>query len=174
MSSSNCCFLTSIQVSQEAGKVLNEADVDVFLEVCWFLYDPVHVGNLISGSSAFSKSNLYIWNFLVHVLLKPSLKDFEHNFQFSSVQSFSRVRLFATPWTTALHASLSITNSRSPPKPMSIELVMPSNHLILCRPLLLLPSIFQSALGLSKYCLRNFGDFITFTNYWFILFCFTC
>ena len=64
--------------------------------------------------------------------------------QFSSVQSLSRVQLFATPWTTAHQASLSITNSQSPPKPMSIELVMPSNHLIICRPLLLLPSIFSS------------------------------
>ena len=64
--------------------------------------------------------------------------------QFSSVQSLSCVRLFATPRTAARHASLSITNSRNPPKPMSIESVMPSNHLILCRPLLLLPSIFPS------------------------------
>ena len=64
--------------------------------------------------------------------------------QFSSVQSLSRVRFFATPWTSALQASLSITNSPSPPKPMSIELVMPSNHLILHCPLLLLPSIFAS------------------------------
>ena len=63
---------------------------------------------------------------------------------FSSVQSRSRVWLFATPWTTACQASLSITNSQSPPKPMSIESVMPSNHLILCRPLLLLPSLFPS------------------------------
>ena len=63
--------------------------------------------------------------------------------QFSSVQSLSRVRLFATPWTAACQASLSITNSQSTPKPMSIESVMPSNHLILC-PLLLLPSIFPS------------------------------
>ena len=63
---------------------------------------------------------------------------------FSSVQSLSRVRLFVTPWTAALQASLSITNSRSLPKPISIESVMPSNHLILCRPLLLLPSIFPS------------------------------
>ena len=62
--------------------------------------------------------------------------------QFSSVQSLSRVRLFATPWTTARQASLSVANSQSPPKPMSIESVMPPNHLILCRPLLLLPSIF--------------------------------
>ena len=64
--------------------------------------------------------------------------------QFSSVQSLSHVRLFATPWTTACQASLSITNSRSLPKFMSIESVMPSNHLILCRLLLLLPSIFPS------------------------------
>ena len=61
--------------------------------------------------------------------------------QFSSLQSLSHVRLFVTPWTAAHQASLSITNPRSPPKPMSIELVMPSNHLILCRPLPLLPPI---------------------------------
>ena len=61
----------------------------------------------------------------------------------SSVQSLSHVRLFAT-WTTACQASLSITNSWSPPKPMSMKSVMPSNHLILCRPLLLPPSIFPS------------------------------
>ena len=62
----------------------------------------------------------------------------------SSVQSLSLVRLFATPWTAAHQAPLSITNSWSPPKPMSIELVMPSYPLILCHPLLLLPSIFPS------------------------------
>ena len=61
-----------------------------------------------------------------------------------TVQLLSRVRLFATPWTTACQASLSITNSWSLPKLMSIESVMPSNHLILCRPLLLLPSIFPN------------------------------
>ena len=61
-----------------------------------------------------------------------------------SVQSLSRVRLFGTPWTAARQASLSITSSRSLLKLMSIELLMPSNHLILCRPLLLLPSIFLS------------------------------
>ena len=60
-------------------------------------------------------------------------------YQIRSDQSLSRVRLFATPWTTACQASLSITNSRSLPKLMSIESVMPSSHLILCRPLLLLP-----------------------------------
>ena len=61
--------------------------------------------------------------------------------QISSVQSLSRVRLFVTPWTTARQAPLSITSSRSLPKPMPIESVMPSSHLILCRPLLLLPPI---------------------------------
>ena len=64
--------------------------------------------------------------------------------QFSSVQSLSRVQLFETPWTTACKSSLSITNSRNLLKLISIELVMPSNHLIPCRPLLLLPSIFPS------------------------------
>ena len=63
---------------------------------------------------------------------------------FSSVQSLSHVRLFATPWSAAPQASLSITNSWSLPKPMSVESVMPSNHLILCHPLLLLPSIFPN------------------------------
>ena len=67
-----------------------------------------------------------------------------HNNSISSVQSLSHVRLFATPWTAAHQASLSITNSGSPPKPMTTELVMPSSHLILCCPLLLLPSIFPS------------------------------
>ena len=63
---------------------------------------------------------------------------------FSSVQALSRVQLFATPWTAARQASLSISNSQSLPKFMSIELVMPSNHLILCHPVLLPPSIFPS------------------------------
>ena len=104
MSGSNCCFLTCIQVLQEAGKVIwyfhffknfpqlvvihtvkgfhlvNEAEADVFLEFLCFFYDPADVGNLISSSSAFSRSSLNIWKFLVHVLLKPSWKDFEHYF----------------------------------------------------------------------------------------------
>ena len=79
-----------------------------------------------------------------------------------SVQSLSHVWLFATPWTTAHQASLSITNSQSLPKLMSIESVMPSNHLILCRPLLLLPSVFPS--------IRVFSDesalCIRWPNYW--------
>ena len=60
--------------------VVNEAEVDVFLELSCFFYDPADVDNLISGSSAFSKSSLNIWKFMVHVLLKPSLKDFEYYF----------------------------------------------------------------------------------------------
>ena len=59
-------------------RIVNKTEVDVFLEFPCFLYDPTNVGNLISGSCAFSKPSLYIWNFSVHVLLKPSLKDFEH------------------------------------------------------------------------------------------------
>ena len=77
-----------------------------------------------------------------HILIK--LTKTNNKLQFSSVWSLSRVQLFATPWITTRQASLSITNSRSLPKPMSIELVMPSNHLILCHRLLLLPSIFPS------------------------------
>ena len=97
MSSSNCCFLTCIQISREAGQVVwysylfknfpqfvviyivkgfsivNEAEVDVFLEFSCFLYDPTDVGNLISCSPAFYKSSLNIWEFLIHVLLKPTL-----------------------------------------------------------------------------------------------------
>ena len=102
MSCSNCNFLTCIQVSQ-AGKVVwysrllknfpqfvvihsvkgfcivSEDEVDAFLEFPCFLHDPTNVDNLISGSSAFSKPSLYIWKFSVHMVLKPSLKDFEHN-----------------------------------------------------------------------------------------------
>ena len=77
--------------------------------------------------------------------------------QFSSVRSISHVRLFATPWTVARQASLSTTNSWSPPKPMPIESVMPSNHLILCHPLLLLPPIVLSVRIFSKeltLCMR--------------------
>ena len=76
----------------------------------------------------------------------PQVKVFpnELTLHISSVQSLSRVWLFATPWTAAHQASLSITSSQSPPKPTSIESVMPSNHLILCRPLLLPPSTFPS------------------------------
>ena len=58
--------------------IVNEAEVDIFMEFSCFSYDPTDVGNLISGSPAFYKSSLYTWKFLVHVLLEPGLKDFEH------------------------------------------------------------------------------------------------
>ena len=84
---------------------------------------------------------------LHHIQMDPN----EDSVQFSSVQLLSRVQLFVTPWITAHHTSLSITNSWSLPKLMSIESVMPSSHLIFCHPLLLLPPIPPSIrLGLSK------------------------
>ena len=99
---------------------------------------------------------------------KPIIHYMKYYFLSSySVQSLCHVRLFATPWTAAHQASLSITNCQSPPKPMSIETVIPSNHLILCCPLLLLPSIFpsmrifsnESALHIRwpKYCNFSFN-----------------
>ena len=60
--------------------IVNEAEADIFLEFPCFSYDPVDVGNLVSGSPAFSKSSLYIWKFSVYVLLKPRLKDFKYYF----------------------------------------------------------------------------------------------
>ena len=104
MSSSNCCFLTWIQISQEAGQVVwyshlfqnfpqfivihtvhgfgvvNKAEIDVFLELSYFFYDPMDVNNLISDSSAFSKSSLNLRKFSVHVLLKPGWENFKHYF----------------------------------------------------------------------------------------------
>ena len=103
MFSSNCCSLTCIQISQESGKVVwyshlfqifqfivihtvngfgivNKAEIDVFLELSCFFNDSVDVGNLISGSSAFSKTSLNIWKFTVHILLKPDLENFEYYF----------------------------------------------------------------------------------------------
>ena len=103
MFSFNCCFLTCIQISQKACKVVwyfhlfqnfpqfivihtvkgfgikPKTEVDVFLKLSCFFNDPMDAGNLISGSSAFSKSSLYIWKFSVHVLMNPHLKDFENN-----------------------------------------------------------------------------------------------
>ena len=100
----NCCFLTCIQISQEAGQVVwyshlfqnfpqfvvihtvksfgvvKKAEINVFLEISCFFNDPVDVGNLISGSSAFSKTSLNIWKFTVHILLKPGWENFDHYF----------------------------------------------------------------------------------------------
>ena len=73
-------FLQLVVIHKVKGfNVVNEAEVDVFLEFSCFFYDPMDVGNSISGSSAFSKSSLYVWKFSVHILLKPSLEDFEHD-----------------------------------------------------------------------------------------------
>ena len=104
MFGSKCCFLTCIQISQEAGQVVwyshllknspqfvvihtvkgfgiaNKAEIVVFLELSCIFDDPVDVGNLISGSSAFSKPSLNIWKFMVHKLLKPGLENFERYF----------------------------------------------------------------------------------------------
>ena len=91
-----------------------------------------------------------------------------------SVQSLSCVQLFATPWTAAHQASLSITNSWSPPKPMSIDSMMPSNHLLLCRALLLLPSIFPSIRVFSNesaLCIRwpSLGQFTSIRSWAFLI-----
>ena len=71
-------FQFAVVYTVKGFRVVNETKVDGFAGIPWFSYDPEDVGNLISGSSAFSKSNLYVWKFSLHVLLKPSLKDFEH------------------------------------------------------------------------------------------------
>ena len=89
---------------------------------------------------------------------------------FSSVQSLSRVRLFKTPWIAAHHASLPITNSRSSLRLTSIKSVMPSSHLILCRPLLLLPPIAPSirVLGLCKSCLSDVAQLVDYRSFFYI------
>ena len=96
-------------------------------------------------SSTFHFSPKKTYKCLIH-----TWENVQHRSLFNSVQSLSRVWLFATPCIAARQASLSITNSWSPPKPMSIESVMPSNHLILCHPLPLLPSIFPSNMVFSN------------------------
>ena len=99
-----------------------------------------------SGGQFWSHPESLLWLYSSDGSSGSSWSKWPHSyvFQFSSVQSLSRVWLFATPWTAACQASLSITNSRSSLRLTSIELVMPSSHLTLCRPLLLLPSIFPS------------------------------
>ena len=104
-----------------------------------------------------------VWTFChnsSHALSYHGISFLFHTFysvQFSSFQSLSHVLLFVTPWTTACQASLSITNSWSSPKPMSIVSVMPSNHLILCCSLLLLPSIFPSIRVFSNESALHIG-----------------
>ena len=96
-----------------------------------------------TSPSALSQS-LFQWGSSSHQVAKVLEFQLQHQFQFSSVQSLCCVWFFANPWSTACQASLSITNSWSSLRLTSIESVMPSIHLILCRPLLLLPSIFPS------------------------------
>ena len=104
MSSSNCCFLTCIEVFQEAGQVVcyshlfqnvpqftlihtvkgfgivNKVEINIFMELSWFSHDPADVGNLISDSSVFFITSLKIWNFTIHILLKPALEYFKNYF----------------------------------------------------------------------------------------------
>ena len=127
MSISNCCFLTCIQISQEADQVVwyshlfnnfphfvvihtvksfgivNKAEIDVFLELACFSDNPIRVGNLISGSSAFSKTSLEIWKFTVHVLLNPVLENFEHYFTSVKIRQIEtcepgKLRGVRNPW----------------------------------------------------------------------------
>ena len=117
MSSSNCCSLTCIQITQEVGQVVwyshlsqnfpqftvihtvkgfgivNKAETDVFWNSCFF-HDPVDIGNLISGSSAFSKTSLNIWKFTIHILLKPSLENFERYFRKAYLSVYSSCLIF--------------------------------------------------------------------------------
>ena len=77
----NCPQFIVIHTVKDLG-IVNEAEIDVFLELSYFFDDPANVGNLISGSSAFCKTSLNIWKFMVHILLKPGLENFEHYFIF--------------------------------------------------------------------------------------------
>ena len=162
MSGSNCCFLTWIQVSQKAGKVvwyshlfqnflqfvvidtvkgfstISEAEIDVFfLEFPCFLYDPTNIGNLISGSSDFLKSSLYIWKFLVQVLLKPGLRDLGHN-----LASMWNKHTWAIVWTSFGIALLWDWNENRP--------------FPLLWPLLSFPNLLT-------YCMQHFNSII-FSN----------
>ena len=126
MSSSNYCFLTFIQISQEAGQVVwyshlfqnfpqfivihtvkgfgivNKAEIDVFLELSYFFDDPINAGNLISDFSAFSKTSLNIWKFTLHVLLKPGLENFERFFSFG----FSFQGVISLVWCLKSHCQI--------------------------------------------------------------------
>ena len=140
MSGSNCYFLTCIQIFPEAGNVV------------WYphffqnfpKFDEIHT---VKGFSAVSGEEVVLFLEFPCFLCDP----------ISSVQLLSHVRLFATQRTAAHQASVSITSSRSLPKLMSIESVMPSNHPILCHPLLLLPSIFPSIRVFSNQSVQSIG-----------------
>ena len=120
MSSSNSCFLTCIQISQEAGQL-------VWYSHLFKNFPQFVVIHTVKNFGPVHNLSVMIWCSLIFI-----------------VQSLRHVQLFVTPWTAACQASLSFTISHSLLKLMSIDLVMASNHLILCHPLLLLPSVFPS------------------------------
>ena len=120
MSSSNYCFLTCIQISQEAGQL-------VWYSHLFKNFPQFVVIHTVKNFGPVHNLSVMIWCSLIFI-----------------VQSLRHVQLFVTPWTAACQASLSFTISHSLLKLMSIDLVMASNHLILCHPLLLLPSVFPS------------------------------
>ena len=210
MSISNCCLLTCIQISQDVGKVvwyshllknfpqfvviyrvkgfgiINKAELDIFLELSCFFYDPTGDGNLICGSSAFSKSSLNIWKFKVHILLKPGLENFEH--YFASVwdecncavvwTSFGTADLFKIVLLCILVCTSSSASVRSKP---SLSFIVPifANVLLvflvflkssLVSPILLFSSIslylsLRKAtnpikLGLHPYYISNYNYFL--------------
>ena len=140
VSCSNCYFLTCIQIFPEAGNVV------------WYphffqnfpKFDEIHT---VKGFSAVSGEEVVLFLEFPCFLCDP----------ISSVQLLSHVWPFVTPWTVAPQASLSIANSWRSPKHMSIESVRPSDHLILCRPLLLLPSIFLSIRVFSNQSVQSIG-----------------
>jgi len=192
MSSSNCCFLTCIQVSQEIGKVVcysclfkyfpqfvvihtvkgfslvNEAEADVFQEFPCFFYDPTDVGNLISGSSAISKSSLWIWKFSVDVLLKHSLKDFDY--YFASMWNECRCAVVWTFFQLVQFSRSVISNSLWPHRLQHTRLPCPSPTPRVCSNLCpssqwYHPTISSSVIPLSS-CLQCFPASGSFALLW--------
>ena len=117
----------------EGGKTRSLIETAKFSLWNWSLF-PVRTRLFVIPNEIYYSSSLMIFSIMMCMFFSPSV-------QFSSVQSLSHIRLFATPWIAARQASLSINNSRSSLRLTSIESVMPSSHLVLCRPLVLLPPI---------------------------------
>ena len=139
----NLAYRGSVLVLWHHRLVCLSVEWFAFCSLCWEKLDIVVWSQLMCYGLCVN-CRKYQWISRESVCLSWFVEDAIYSVQFSSVQLLSRVWLFATPWTAAHQASLSISNSWSLLKLMSIESVMPSNHLILCRPLLLLPSIFLS------------------------------
>ena len=134
--------IKSSKESEPVPSMVSKYKISAFCLYCWWSFSSTisHLVSLLQSVTPLAFS-------LNASLCMPAVVLYTTVFLtvlFSSVQSLRHVWLFVIPWTAACQASLSITNSQSPPKPMSIESVMPSNHLILCCPLLLPPSIFPS------------------------------